>query len=169
MRRGALAIRKRRGAASVLIILLLVLLVFFAVLPLAASGAGLRLSRRRADWNTRYYQLDTRGEMLYARVDRYCRQTAGAVPNTAADRDALQALVDGGEAVRSALISPSEDGWTVEATLALAAEDRQQLVIKLEIRRRPAGDAGSHVSILRWSEVQQPPAYDDKPGGVWQG
>lgn len=58
-----------KGAASILVILMLLVLVTLGAFAVTSASANLKFSRKAAEWNEAYYELDAMGEQFLAAFD----------------------------------------------------------------------------------------------------
>lgn len=165
-------LRSKRGLASALIIMLLVLLVFFGILSLVTTAADLRLSQKRASWNSEYYQADANAVRVFASLEQYCAGLDAASLQPEQLKALLGSWLDGAGLVQTwQIVSDDETGTalTLNALIARDAEKGQGIAMRLRILTGKLPVGMDRFVIEGWSQWQPEFDYSGTEGGIWKG
>lgn len=65
-------LEKRQGSSTILVLFMIVVLVTLGFFTIVSASLNYKLSLKTSQWNKSYYELDSKGEIIKAKIDEAC-------------------------------------------------------------------------------------------------
>lgn len=153
-----LKLKSKNGSSTVLISLLLVTLVVFALLSITTSASELRLSRRNADNNKRYYMLDSEGKRFLYDIKSMIKEALDF------SRDKPESFFENfdvllGENIIRSMNSDNDTlSMTIERTIILEENTKRKFLNIILTISQPGSESTVNeiCSVMEWRLWQEP-------------